>query len=81
MVHKYEDIFYLVTATMVMINMMVEERIGNDEKESHGFYFVNFERDLNHLHENNITENSDSTENEATVGNFVTTCMSKSILK
>ena len=35
-----EDMFYLVTASIVMHNMMVHERIGNEENESETFYDI-----------------------------------------
>ena len=38
--HERDDIFYLVKATIVMHNMMVEARIERDEVESEAFYEV-----------------------------------------
>ena len=35
-----EDMFYLVTASIVMHNMMVYERIGNEENKSETFYDI-----------------------------------------
>ena len=38
--HKRDDIFYLVLATIVMHNMMVEARINEDEVEDEGHYEI-----------------------------------------
>jgi len=35
--------FYLVTATIVMHNMMVEVRVNNDEDETENFYDISRE--------------------------------------
>jgi len=36
--HHRDDIFYLVMATILLHNMMVEERVANDEVEDSSFY-------------------------------------------
>ena len=36
--HHRDDIYYLVMATILLHNMMVEERMSNDEVEDASFY-------------------------------------------
>ena len=40
MLYHREDMFYLAIATIVMHNMMVEEHVHNEERESENFYDV-----------------------------------------
>ena len=37
MLYHREDMFYLVTATIVMHNMMVEVRVNNDKDKTENF--------------------------------------------
>ena len=78
-----EDMFYLVTASIVMHNMMVHERIGMDERDSENFY------DIGDLQlEESSCEDYDDNSDESTpvsihnaVGNFDMSNVRDSMLK
>jgi hypothetical protein len=74
-----EDIFYLVTATIVLQNMMVEVRINKDETESVDF----FDQAGTH-HESDCDDNvcgDCSVVDTSVVGNFDTSSCRENILK
>ena len=66
--------FYLVTAAIVMHNMMVHERIAFDERESESFYDIGDEQlDVSITEHDNDDENSEegsSVSVQNVVGNF-----------
>ena len=66
-----------------MHNIMVDERIGNDEMESDGFYYevVNLQSNVDSLAEDDSSKSSESSADLATVRNFDNTSVRESILK
>ena len=82
MLQKCENIFLSGHHNNSYAQHDVEERIGNDEIESDGYYeVVNLQSKLNSPDEDDNIEKCDSTGDDATFGNFDTTCVSESILK
>jgi hypothetical protein len=80
--YKCEDLFYLVTATIVLHNMMVEVRIKIYKMESVDLYnHVNMQCELNSDDEVDSSEDGDSNVAEVTVGNFDMSCARGNILK
>jgi hypothetical protein len=81
--YQREDMFYLVTATIVMHNMMVEERVRNDEVDNKNFYdigdgpFKQSSSDEDSVSSQSSIENSES----MAVGNFDLSNVCDSTLK
>jgi hypothetical protein len=77
--------FYLVTATIAMHNMMVEERMSKHEMESDCFYEVSHMPSYANSHDiNNASENMDGDDDGdgdvTVVGNFDTNFVRENIL-
>ena len=72
LLYHREDMFYLVTAAIVMHNMMVHERIRNDERESENFYDVSdvHSNDCDSDEDNGSTDDRTSDLNQNVVGDF-----------
>jgi hypothetical protein len=82
MLHKRDDILFLVTATIVMHNMMVEERMSKDGMESDSFYEVSQMTSDTNSHDNDsASENMDGGDDVNVVGNFEITYVRENILK
>jgi len=65
-----------------MHNIMVKERIGNDDMESDGFYeVVNLQSNVDSLDEDDRSKSSKSSGYLVTVRNFAKTSVRESILK
>lgn len=75
--------FYLVTASIVMHNMMVHERIRNDERESENFYDVSdvHSNDCDSDEDNGSTDDRTSDLNQNVVGDFDKTNVRDNIRK
>ena len=59
MLYHRDDMLYLAIATIVMHNMMVEERVHNEERESENFYDIGDDQSSILISE----DDSDSSEN------------------
>ena len=62
--------FFLVTATIVMNNMMVKERMSKDKMESDSFYEVSQMTSDTNSDDDNASENMDGSGDVNVVGNF-----------
>ena len=74
MLYHREDMFYLAIATIVMHNMMVEERVHNEERESENFYDIGDDQSsiITSEDDSDSTENShDSSVNDSPDANIV----------
>ncbi len=73
MLYHREDMFYLAIATIVMHNMMVEERVRNEERESDNFYDIGDEQSVMASIEDDANNSEDSADGSPvvnTVGSF-----------
>lgn len=83
LLYHREDMFYLVTASIVMHNMMVHERIGMDERDSENFYDIG-DLQLEELSSEDYDDNSDESTPVSihnAVGNFDMSNVRDSMLK
>jgi hypothetical protein len=88
MLYHREDMFYLAIATIVMHNMMVEERVRNEERESENFYDVGEEQSVLVSSDDEADSSRDSGDSSTdgslvinTVGNFDMTDVRDSSVK
>ena len=70
MLHHRDDRFYQAIAAIVMHNMMVEERVGNEERESENFYDVDDEQSIMASNEDEADSSNDSDLVTNTGGNY-----------
>ncbi len=81
MLYHCDDMFYLVIATIVMRNMIVEEHTGNKERESENFYDVGDEQSIMARSEDEANSSNDSDPITNAVGNFDLSSVRDSTMK
>lgn len=76
-----ENMFYSAVATIVMHNMMVEERIGNEERESKNFYDVGDKQSIMASSEDEANSSNEGDQVDNTLGNFDLSSVRESTMK
>jgi len=81
--YHQEDMFYLVTASIVMHNMMVHERIGSEERESENFYDIGDmqSNDCDSDEDNGSNDDRTSDLNQSAIGDFDKSNVRDNVLK
>ena len=73
--------FYLITAKIVMHNMMVEETIDDDELENEDIYVEDFQHKLDNSGKDNSSKKNITIGEDNVVGDFGVSNVQGSVLK